>query len=101
MKSKDIPNVMALMATTVKKYQIKPICFQSEEEVARLLLPASGSHSFVQAFVIADFDTDEAHDFFVFNKVQTNGEESTCREMFKIPGKNDISSLTKLALAKA
>jgi hypothetical protein len=65
------------------------------------LLPVEGSHSFVQAFVIADFDTDEAHDFFAFNKIALNGQESTCKEMFKIPGKNDHDCLTKLALAKA
>jgi hypothetical protein len=101
MKSKDIPYVMELLNTAVRKYQVKPIVFQTEEEVARILLPAAGSHSFVQAFVVADFDTDEPHDFFAFNKIAMNGQESTCREMYKITGKNDLMCLTKLALAKA
>jgi hypothetical protein len=60
------------------------------------------AHSFVQSFVVVDFDSDEVTDFFSFYKVQSSENEPTCcRELFSVAKKNAPLAIMKLNLAKA
>jgi hypothetical protein len=100
LEQKDLANVLKLIKNNYRKFQVKPLLFEDEEAAARLLQP--GQQSFVQSFVVADFDTDEATDLFAFYKCQTKEEEApACRELITVAGRNEYICLMKLAQAKA